>query len=142
MDKGKVVEVTEWLTLKLPSKEIARFQQLLSNVHPGFKSITIPPLTSLLLKKGPKHLEFLALKLALEECCHWLERAAYPFTSFTNHKNLCPLAKPGGLCFLPSLILHSQTGLTPRTPRMTLSCLHCTENKDQRPEPTLPFSSL
>lgn len=32
--------------------------------------------------------EFLAVKLALEEWCHWVEGAAYPFTIFTDYKNL------------------------------------------------------
>lgn len=32
--------------------------------------------------------ELLAIKLALEEWCHWLERAEHPFTIWTDHKNL------------------------------------------------------
>jgi len=32
--------------------------------------------------------ELLALKLALEECRHWLEGAAKPFLAWTDHKNL------------------------------------------------------
>ncbi|KAI2655942.1 Transposon Tf2-8 polyprotein [Labeo rohita] len=32
--------------------------------------------------------ELLAIKLALEKWCHWLEGAAYPFTIITDHKNL------------------------------------------------------
>ncbi|KAI2647109.1 Transposon Tf2-9 polyprotein [Labeo rohita] len=32
--------------------------------------------------------ELLAIKLALEECRHWLEGATYPFTIITDHKNL------------------------------------------------------
>lgn len=29
----------------------------------------------------------MAVKLALEEWCYWLEGAAHPFTTFTDHKN-------------------------------------------------------
>lgn len=32
--------------------------------------------------------EILAIKLALEESRHWLEGLKYPFTVFTDHKNL------------------------------------------------------
>ncbi|KAI2666981.1 Transposon Tf2-6 polyprotein [Labeo rohita] len=32
--------------------------------------------------------ELLAIKLALEEWCHWLEGAQFPFTVITDHKNL------------------------------------------------------
>lgn len=31
---------------------------------------------------------FLAVKMALEECRHWLERASHPFIVLTDHKNL------------------------------------------------------
>ncbi len=33
-------------------------------------------------------LELLAVKLALEEWCRWLERAQHPFQVLTDHKNL------------------------------------------------------
>lgn len=32
--------------------------------------------------------ELLAIKLALEEWCHWLEGAEHPFLIWTDHKNL------------------------------------------------------
>lgn len=32
--------------------------------------------------------KYLAMKLSLEECCHWLEEELYPFTIFTGHKNV------------------------------------------------------
>lgn len=32
--------------------------------------------------------ELLAVKLALEEWCYWLEGALHPFTIFTDHNNL------------------------------------------------------
>ncbi|KAF7650960.1 hypothetical protein LDENG_00118060 [Lucifuga dentata] len=39
--------------------------------------------------------ELLAVKLALEEWRHWLERAKLPFLVWTNHKNLEPGSKNG-----------------------------------------------
>lgn len=43
--------------------------------------------------------ELLVLVLALQEWCHWLERAAEPFIFWTDHKNLAYLRGPKRLNF-------------------------------------------
>lgn len=57
--------------------------------------------------------ELLAVTMALEEWCHWLEGAEHPFTVWTNHKNLeyikaakrLNCRRPSGLCSLEGLPL-------------------------------------
>lgn len=52
--------------------------------------------------------ELLAVKVVLEEWCHWLERARHPFTMFTDHRqanissrqNGWTLDRRTGPCFL------------------------------------------
>ena len=79
--------------------------------------------------------ELLAVKMALEEWCHWLEGPHIPFQVWTDHKYLqygltisiwstyrppsaSPHTKPGGLCSSGTLTSTSPTDLAPRIPSL------------------------
>ncbi|KAI2647669.1 Transposon Ty3-G Gag-Pol polyprotein [Labeo rohita] len=60
--------------------------------------------------------ELLAIKLALEEWCHWLEGAQFPFTVITDHKNLQYLQgakRPDPISDEPETILPQSVFLAP-----------------------------
>ncbi len=97
--------------------------------------------------KLPHRPELLAIKLALEECRHWLEGAQQPFVVLTDHKNLEYLREPKrlnphqaiwALFFTRFNFSISYRPGSRNLKADALSRLHTPEDDSQEPEAILP----